>query len=188
MQQGKSKSSVRIRKIWVNENSSKDQVTVQFAQLLEATASGNALVAVAQGTNFGPNTATALLSFARTQAEKFFGTVSADYSDQPFESWPEPTAFVEMLREQTGDPNTTLEISVVENFTQNPETPAQTPKINPSTGEELSKNGQPIYRHTTLATNATVERVFIQHDRVNTAATVPAEKKVEAAQPSELVV
>lgn len=155
---------VRIRKIWVNEKSTKDQVTVQFAQELEARPGNNPLVAVAQGINFGPSLVTALMSFSKDVAMKFFGTVEVDYSKTEFEAWPTPDNFVAALREQTGDPNFEIAISVVENVTQNPATPNQQPKINPQTGAVLTVNGQPIYRHTELTSATQVRRVFVQHD------------------------
>ena len=68
---------VVARKIWVNENSKKDQVTVQVAQKIklpeEATVLSNKIAALSQGFNpdtVGYNTVTALISMKKEVAGK----------------------------------------------------------------------------------------------------------------------
>ena len=152
-------SSVRIRKITPNPNSDKDQVTVQCMQLFEGATGGNKLVAAAQGANFGPSKVTALFSFKSEKAMEFFGTIEADYSELPFEEWPTLEAF----EAEIGEP---VAISVVENTTKDPNRPNQTPKVNPSTGEELTIGGQPIYRHTELVAASEQKIELLRHDNV----------------------
>lgn len=151
-------SKLKIRKIWLNFNSEKNQVTVQFAQQVEGGTNQNALVAAAQGTNFGPGMVTSLLSFKADKALEYFGTTDADYSDQPFEQWPNATAFAEAVGGE-------LAISVIENTKADPNrrTP-QAPKNNPQTGEILLHDGSPIYRHTEVAIAAEVKTVLLKHN------------------------
>ena len=163
---GQSLSPVKVRKIWTNENSTKDQVTVQFAQQIKG--SSNKLVALAQGFDSTGNTATALLSFKSDVALRLFGTTDADYSAQPFETWPDANTAMGMK----------LEIAVVENTTQNPATPNQSPKVNPRTAEVLTLDGAPIYRHTELAVAGEAKREFVQHNGV----AAPKNAEVNALQ------
>lgn len=153
-------SQVRIRKIWVNTQSEKDQVTVQFAQKIDHPSQLNKIALVAQALDsLGSGVTTALVSMKREVVEDLFGTTDADYSDQPFDQWPS----AETLEAKTGK----LAISVVENTTQNPNSPNQKPKINPSTDEVITYNGKPIYRHTSLTTVSDgVERVYLKSDTV----------------------
>lgn len=159
--------TVKIRKIWVNEGSEKDQVTVQFASQLE-NVNNNKLIAAAQGgEGYGPSLVTALLSFKAEVAQEMFGTTSQDYSDDVFENWPEATAF----EAKVGEP---IAIQVVENTTKNPLSPNQTPKINPQTQEILCFDGQPIYRHTEVVLATAVKTVLLKHNSVMQPEAVPA--------------
>lgn len=168
-------SNVKIRRIFRNANSDKNQYTVQFAQLVEtpATSGTNLLVATAQGLNAGSGIVTALFSFAEETCMKFFGTLEADFSDEDFENWPEPTAFEEAAGK-------TLVISVVENTTKNPNSPKQQPKINPRTNEVLMSGGKPIYRHTELTTVGSEQYVFLAADKAG-ANVQPKEEVVSSA-------
>lgn len=167
----KSVSPVRIRSIRPNPNSDKDQVTVQVMQLFEGAVGGNKLVAAAQGASFGPSKVTALFSFKAEKCEEYFGTTEADYSNLPFEEWPTMQAF----EAEIGEP---VAISVVENTTQDPNRPNQTPKVNPTTGEELTIGGQPIYRHTELVAVSEQKIELLRHDNVTV--TAPVEEAQDA--------
>jgi len=58
-------------------------------------------------------------------------------------------------------------IAVVESFNQRTwDGGAQSPKVNPSTGQVLMKDGKPIYRYTELSLDGSVEDTYIQHDNV----------------------
>lgn len=156
-------SEVKIRKIWTNENSTKDQVTVQFVQEVEGSTASNALVNAAQGTSFGPSTVTGLLSFKSEKAEEYFGTTDADYSDVAQAERPGVERFEEAVGEN-------IAISVVENTERDPNRPNQEPKINPQTGEVLLSDGSPIYRHTEVVVASEVQTILLKHN-----ATAPQE-------------
>jgi len=150
--------AVVARKIWVNETSTKDQVTLQVAQKIklpeEATVLSNKVAALSQGfdpSKVGFNTVTALISMKREIAQQMLGTVSEDFSqtDKGID-----------LSKVFGFK---LEVNVVENTTKNPKSTKQTPKVNPSTNETLLYNGQPIYRHTSLVEAGTAKSTFLRH-------------------------
>jgi hypothetical protein len=160
-------STVQIRRIFPNVNSDKNQVNVQFVQFAQSEGS-NVLVAAAQGSeNFKPSMLTAIFSFNADKCEELFGTTDADYSELPINEWPSAAPFEAAV----GSP---VAISVVENTTQDPMRPKQTPKINPQTGEELTFNGQPIYRHTSLVLEADVKTELLKHNGVKTEVAEPA--------------
>lgn len=169
-------STVKIRRIFKNEKSEKNQYTVQFAQVVEtpATSGTNLLVATAQGLSSGTGIVTALFSFAEETCQKFFGTLEADYSDDDFENWPAPTAF-------EAEAGKKLVISVVENTTKNPNSPKQQPKINPRTNEILMSNGKPIYRHTELTTVGSEQYVFLAADKAGAVVAQPQAEVVSSA-------
>lgn len=150
-------TEVSIRKIWVNTNSDKNQVSVQFCQEVEGSTASNALVNAAQGTSFGPSLLTAIFSFAADKAMEYFGTTEADYSDVAMAERPGIQAFEEAV----GSP---LAISVVENTERDPNRSNQEPKINPQSGEILLHDGSPIYRHTELVTVADVKTRLLKHN------------------------
>lgn len=163
-------SPVKIRKIWINENSQKDQVAIQFAQLVRGPSALSKLAQVAQDMqSLGSGLVTTVFSMKREVAERLFGTSNADYSNQDFDQWPEATALVEELGEK-------LAISVIENTVQNPAQPNQQPKINPATGETLTSGGKPIYRHTTLSTVSEVKYNWLAADKVGVLDKAPASK------------
>lgn len=60
----------------------------------------------------------------------------------------------------------TLPGKIVVKETLEPRYDGQSPKINPSTGEVLTKNGMPIYRNTEYTGNPEEFDVLIAHDRV----------------------
>ena len=137
-------SQLKIRRIFNNENSTKDQVTVQFAQTTEGT--GNPLLALTQGIS-GTGIITCLVSFARKQAVALFG---ADTYDAP--DLDDPETYMDAPEVLAN-----AQISVVENTVRNPNQPNQQPKIDPRTNEVLGYNGEPIYRHTELCLDGNVK-------------------------------
>lgn len=140
-----------IRRIWKNTNSTKDQYTVQFFQVI----SGNPLLAITQNVSFDSKL-TALVSFSKEQCEKVFGTLSFDPKDEN-----DPKTFMAAPAILKG-----YSISVVENTTQNPNNPNQTAKINPKTAEVLTFNGNSIYRHTDLVPTESVQTILLKADTV----------------------
>jgi hypothetical protein len=163
-------SQVRIRTIKPNLNSTKNQVTVQFAQqdVIDANAGGggNRLVALAQGNSGGSGIVMALLSFNAEVAQRLFGTTDADYSKLPFDQWPTPDNLVAEL-------GADVNIEVIENTTKNPNAPNQQPKINPATGEVQTFGGNPIYRHTQLVTGKATVSVITETDQRKAASAKP---------------
>jgi len=163
-------SQVRIRSIKENPNSTKNQVTVQFAQqdVIDANAGGggNRLVAIAQGNPGGSGIVMALLSFNAEVAQRLFGTTNADYSKMPFDQWPTPDKLVAEL-------GMDVNIEVIENTTKNPNAPNQQPKINPVTSEIQTYNGNPIYRHTQLVTGKATVSVITETDQRKAASAKP---------------
>lgn len=142
-----------VRKVWVNENSTKDQVSVQFIQQIKRDTTGtpNKLIALAQGIDgIGQNLVTSIFSFAAVQA-KAFGLVPGEYHEG--ESKTAKDVF-----------GLDVNIQVVENTTPNGYSKvAQQPKLNPKTNEVLLLDGKPIYRHTELVEGAPVNS-FLQHN------------------------
>ena len=165
-------NTVKIRKIWENTDSTKDQVTVQFVQKARGPLSVSKLAVIAQDlSSLGTGTVTALFSMKSDVCQRLFGTTDADYSDLEFDQMPSAAPLEKELGEA-------LTISVVENTTQNPANPNQTPKINPLTQEVLMSGGKPIYRHTTLTPASEEVRTWLAADKVE--AGVASTTKVNA--------
>jgi hypothetical protein len=136
---------VVIRKWWFNTNSTKNQISVQFQQAVERPANNastvnSMLISLEQGTDaLGTHTrVTALRSFAADKAAAI------------------------------GLPaGTQLAVQVTENFTKNPYSKTQSPKINPSTGEVVVATNpetgtqMPVYRHSDLVLAGSCEHTFI---------------------------
>lgn len=163
-------SEIKIRRIWENTNSSKDQVTVQFAQ--QTAGGGNPLLALTQGINL-TGMLTALVSFSKEQCEKLFGTSSFDAKN--FEDF-------KTYMDVSETPFSAFTISVEENTTQNPANPNQQPKVNPKTEAILTSGGQPIYRHTELAVKGTEKTVLLVADTIPAAAPKATVNANEGAQ------
>lgn len=149
---------VIVRKAWINQNSFKDQMSVQFIQKIEKSTEGtaNLLIGMAQGMgDLSKNLVTTIFSFKIDVAESL-GLSEKDY----FES--------DEVIKASDIFKTEVSIKVVENTTKNPLSMTQTPKINPVTGEVLEYKGKPIYRHTELVqgTLSKEDHVFLQHDNV----------------------
>lgn len=150
----KPKSEIRVRKIMPNPNSEKNQVTVLLQQEFEGT--GNKILALTQGGTMASKVVLAI-SFNADQAEKFFGTTSADYSETPFETWPT----IDALEEAAGEK---LAFSIIENLDKNPNNPKQQPKLNPKDNTILLYDGSPVYRHVELVTADQAKIQLLQHN------------------------
>jgi len=165
---------VVARRIWVNENSTKNQVTLQVAQKVklpeEATVLSNKIAALSQGFDpetVGYNTVTSLISMKGDIAQKMLGTVNEDFSKS--DKGIDVSALFGFK----------TEIQVVENTIKNPKSTKQTPKINPSTEETLLYNGSPIYRHTALVEAGSAKSVYLRHNDV-----LPKGMSVKQAAPA----
>lgn len=142
---------VLVRRIFSNENSKKDQVTVQFMQEIDVPASENqsVLVAMAQGVERpGKNLITTLFSFSRA-AINALGLKEGNYFDG------ENVVHADKLFQ-----GTEVNIQVTENNRKNPLAKEQEPKKNPTTGEPVLVNGEPVYRHTELVAGP-VKNIFL---------------------------
>lgn len=171
-----------IRRSWVNTNSSKNQVTVQFQQMVErpvtdAASATSALIALEQGTDaLGTHTyVTALRSFNADKIREVLGADTVDYykSGTP--------VFANDLYAKLGAPEgLEFGIKVTENFEKNPYSKTQTPKVNPSTGEVVVATNpatgtqMPVYRHTDLVPAQMCEHTFIASESTRTATTIDA--------------
>jgi len=156
-----------IRKIWVNENSSKNQVSVQVQQRVvlagSAGAGGSVVVAATQGLD-GSNYPTNILSFEKGIFEKAFGspvTEMLDYSDG--------STIVEIdsiFKALQGEKFPTVNIQIMESLEPNENVENDTPKVNPQNDEILAKNVDgnlmPIYRRT-MCVAGKAEHVLIPH-------------------------
>lgn len=162
-------SEIKVRRIWENTNSEKNQVTVQFAQ--QTTGGGNPLLALTQGVNLN-GMLTALVSFSEEQCKKFFGITKFDAKD--FDNF-------ETYMDVSETPFKDFTISVEENTTQNPANPNQQPKVNPKTEVTLTSGGKPIYRHTELAVKGSEKTILLVADAIPAAAT-PNPVNAEGAQ------
>jgi len=171
-----------IRRSWVNQNSSKNQVTVQFQQMVErpatdAASATSALIALEQGTDaLGTHTyVTALRSFSADKIREVLGTDTVDFyqSGTP--------VFANDLYAKLGAPEgMEFGIKVTENFEKNPYSKTQQPKANPSTGEVVVATNpatgtqMPVYRHTDLVPAQLCEHTFIASESAQTASTIAA--------------
>ena len=144
---------VVVRRWWKNANSSKNQVSVQFIQQIERPSDNSSLVAIAQGTP-SVQTVTAIFSFAEDVALDHLGSTEGSFVEggQPI--------FAEDIFGMD------INIQVTENFTKNPFSAGQEPKINPSTGEVVvafdpeTRTDRPVYRHTELV-SGTASHTFL---------------------------
>lgn len=152
-----SSGKVYVRKVWVNKNSKKDQVAIQFIQELDAPAGGgsNPVIGMLQGIEgAGKTKVTCIESAAREQAEKLFGA----------DKIADTAAGAEILGiEADALFGRKMAIQVTENTEKNPFSASQEPKKNPKTGEILvDENGRPIYRHTSLVLAEACENTFLR--------------------------
>lgn len=165
---------VVVRSIFANKNNP-EQISVQLFQKVEkpaefkgaASEGFNPLVAMAQGLEAfdDKTTISAIMSFKKDIALKFFKTIEANYSESN----------KGILAENIyGCP---VEISVIENTTKNPKSDTQTPVTTPK-GEVKKLNGLPVYRHTELVPADKVVRTWVKYDKI--AETSKEEPKQEA--------
>lgn len=159
---------VVIRKWWVNENSTKNQITVQFQQEVERPASAasanSLLISIEQGTEALGNMTrvTALRSFNADKVAAILGSREGD------STMGGAITFANDFYAQLGAPaGTELSVQVTENFEKNPYSKTQKPKVNPSTGEVVTAHNDatgtdmPVYRHTDLVIASTCKHKFI---------------------------
>ena len=159
---------VVVRKWWVNTNSSKNQITVQFQQEVERPASAasanSLLIALEQGTEALGNVTrvTSLRSFNADKAAAILGSREGDAT------MGSPVLFANDFYAKLGAPaGTELAVQVTENFEKNPYSKTQQPKVNPATGEiVMAQNpatgtNMPVYRHTDLVVASTCKHKFI---------------------------
>jgi len=155
-------NKVVLRKIWVNQNSSKNQVSAQFIQRVKIPTQGtpNALIGFAQGGSTiedpGYNLVTTIFSFKKEVADKL-GLSSGEYFEQG-----SPIKYANDIF------STPVSIKVTENITKNPLAISQEPKLNPTSGEVLEYDGKPIYRHTELVEGESVNHTFLVADNQRT--------------------
>lgn len=167
---------VVVRRFWKNQNSTKNQLSVQFQQEIERepteVGSDNFLVGLAQAGAIGNKTRpTAIFSFEATRAAQilgseegscFDGSTAVVYADQ----------FFAKLAEASGQKfEETLGIQITENFEKNPYSESQQPKVNPTTGEIImavnpaTGTEMPVYRHTKLALQSQVQHTYVVRER-----------------------
>lgn len=134
---------VVVRRWWYNNNSDKDQVSVQFMQQIEKEGDNNSLLAIAQGST-NKQSVTAIFSFSADVAQAHLGSTEGSFVTEG-----QPVFANDMFGQE-------VNIQVTENFTANPYSKSHQPKINPGTGEVVTaynaETGEdaPVYRHTEL--------------------------------------
>ena len=148
---------VVVRRWWVNTQSDKDQVSVQFQQQIEKGGDNNDLIAIAQG---GSNSqrVTAIHSFKTSVARAHLGSTEGSFVEDG-----QPVFGNDMFGQE-------VNIQVIENFVPNPKSRSHEPKCNPSTGEVVmaynpeTKQDDPVYRHTELI-SGTPNNMFISKNQ-----------------------
>lgn len=134
---------VVVRKWWKNENSSKNQVSVQFQQIVPRVSQDgevDSLLADAQGIST-ESRPTAIFSLAEEVAMRVLGAVEGNCYEEG----------KKIILGKTIFPNTkTLGIQVVQSFERNENRPNQEPVVNPITGEVKIILGREVYQHEQL--------------------------------------
>lgn len=181
---------VVVRRWWFNTNSSKNQVTVQFAQQIERPATSaadanSALIALEQGTEGIGNTTvvTALRSIDATRAQAFFGSTEGNCMEGG-------TVHLanDLYKSLGAVADVDLAIQVTENFEKNPYSSTQQPKSNPSTGEVVTalnpKTGthMPVYRHTDLMLSKICSNKFIASESAEAQTAAPGRPAILAGE------
>ena len=181
---------VVVRRWWFNTNSSKNQVTVQFAQQVERPASSAAdaasqLISLEQGTEGISNvtTVTALRSIDATRAQAFFGSTEGNAMQGGV------VHFANDLYKSLGAAaDVDLAIQITENFEKNPYSKTQTPKSNPSTGEVVTAlnpatgTHMPVYRHTDLMLSKLCSNKFIASESQEAQTAAPGRPAILAGE------
>ena len=175
---------VVVRKWFMNRNSTKNQITVQFQQAIErptddAAGANSMLISLEQGTdNLSKTYPTALRSFNATKAAAILQSMEGDAS------MGSPVIFADDLYAHLGAPaGSTFAIQVTENFEKNPYSKTQTPKSNPTTGEIVVATNpatgtqMPVYRHTELVLASNCFHTFIAGET----ASVPSQAVAQPA-------
>ena len=179
---------VVIRKWWFNQNSEKNQCSVQFQQQVEKPTSNNSvedvLISIEQGSQgFGNTTnVTAIRSYNADRIAELLGSTIGDCTA------PGATQhFADILYTMEDGTIVDTGVEVTENFTKNPYSTSQTPKVNPKTGEIVTAvnpvNGalMPVYRHTKLTSAGLVEHSFVIPSKTAGTQSSPANPKVNVA-------
>jgi len=174
---------VVIRKWWFNQNSDKNQISLQFQQAVERpqtqSSATSTLIGLAQGSTLGNTTrVTTLFSADATLAANVLGSREGDATmGSPVVLG---NAFFSALAQAMGTEFTgDLAIQITENLQKNPRAPRQTPKSNPNTGEIVmsydatSGSMKPVYRHTELVDAAHCEHTFLTPQPAPVIATPP---------------
>tara|TARA_R110002012_G_scaffold38211_2_gene106676 strand:+ start:257 stop:841 length:585 start_codon:yes stop_codon:yes gene_type:complete len=168
---------VVVRRFWYNTQSSRDQVSVQFAQKVERPSTGvsanSSLIALEQGSEELDNTTTvtAIRSFSAEKAREIFGATEGSFVEGGT-----PILGNDVYSKLGGAP-TEVAIQVTENFTKNRYAKNHDPKINPASGEVVMAMNpatdtlMPVYRHTDIALAHLCENNFIAASPVEEKAT-----------------
>jgi len=180
---------VVVRKWWVNTNSAKNQITVQFQQEVERPASAananSLLISIEQGTEALGNTTrvTSLRSFNADKAAAILGSREGDAT------MGSPVMFANDFYAQLGAPaGTELAVQVTENFEKNPYSKTQQPKVNPGSGEIVTANNpatgtdMPVYRHTDLVIASTCKHKFITPEQAEQPVSIGAPAFADAGE------
>lgn len=139
---------VMIRRIWKNEG--KENFAVQYMQQIPSEDVSPEQAILAASMDFTPaQRVTAIFAASPAKLEK--EGISEGYFCYEGDATLSAKKFLGI----------DVEIDVVENTEKNPLQPKQEPKINPTTGEVLTFNGKPIYRHTRLVPKGAAKRKFL---------------------------
>lgn len=181
---------VVVRRWWFNTNSSKNQVTVQFAQQVERPASSAAdaasqLISLEQGTEGISNTTTvtALRSIDATRAQAFFGSTEGNAMQGGVVHMAN-----DLYKSLGATADVDLAIQITENFEKNPYSKTQTPKSNPSTGEVVTAlnpatgTHMPVYRHTDLMLSKICSNKFIASESQEAQTAAPGRPAILAGE------
>lgn len=182
---------VVIRKWWFNQNSDKNQMTIQFQQAVERpqtqSSTTSTLIGLAQGSTLGNTTrVTTLFSADATLAANVLQSREGDATmGSPVVT---ANAFFQALAQAMGTEfNGNLAIQITENLQKNPRSPKQTPKSNPNTGEVVvsydaaTGSMKPVYRHTELVDAAHCEHTFLTPQQAPVMAAAPVAQPTAAA-------
>ena len=157
---------VVISKIWVNPNSTKDQVSVLVRQIIDnpnwdKSLINNPLAALSQGYN-GKMTLDAIQSFKREVAIQYFGTVSANYTNKSSDDGVAGENIGVFLDEKL-DIDTA--VSVIDSFEPNPNFTKHDPVQNRD-GKIMTKDGKKYYRTKFVVPADMVEVTVFKADKV----------------------
>lgn len=146
VESSKSATPCVVRRTWTNQNSAKDQVNVQFFQVVDRPVSGtfNALGLLSQGITINPTRKlTAIKTFKRQAAIDMGLKIDHDYMDGQ----------APLAESLFGIKDVNIELT--ESCTKNPMSPNQAPSANPTSGEvrrvkDSQDQAHDVYNHTEL--------------------------------------